>query len=83
MTDMTDEIQADEVLDCVGLLCPMPVVRASQAIKNVEVGQVLKMVADDPGSPPDMVAWAKQTGNELLAQHSEGGRFEFWFRRTK
>lgn len=80
---MSSEIQADRVLDCVGLLCPIPVVKTSKAIKEIEVGQVLKMIADDPGAPPDMVAWAKQTKHELIAQATVDGRFEFWFRRTR
>lgn len=80
---MSNEIHADKELDCVGLLCPMPVVKASKAIKEIEIGQILKMTADDPGAPPDMVAWAKQTKHELVAQSSEGGQFVFWLRRTK
>ncbi len=80
---MSTEIHADKVLDCIGLLCPMPVVKTSKAIKEIEIGQVLKMTADDPGAPPDMVAWAKQTKNDLIAQNTEGGVFEFWFRRNR
>lgn len=76
-------IASDELLDCTGLLCPIPVVKTSKAIKTIEVGQVLEMVADDPGAPPDMVAWAKQTGHTLLEQTADGGEFRFWFRRTK
>ncbi|MCL1587206.1 MAG: sulfurtransferase TusA family protein [Actinomycetia bacterium] len=65
------------------MLCPMPVVKTSKAIKTIEVGQVLEMVATDPGAPPDMVAWAKQTGHELIEQTANGGEYRFWFRRTK
>ncbi len=79
---MTTEIQADQVLDCTGMLCPMPVVETSKAIKNVEVGQVLQMIATDPGAPPDMEAWARQTGHEMVAQDAEDDKFLFWFRRT-
>lgn len=61
----------------------MPVVKTSKAIKTIEVGQVLEMVATDPGSPPDMVAWAKQTGHELIEQTADGGEFRFWLRRMK
>ncbi len=77
------DIQADEVLDCSGLLCPMPVVKTSAAIKKIEVGQILEMIATDPGAPPDMEAWARQTGHELIDQTAENGTFRFWFRRTK
>ncbi|GMQ84959.1 MAG: sulfurtransferase TusA family protein [Acidimicrobiia bacterium] len=79
---MTTEIQADQVLDCTGMLCPMPVVETSKAIKTVEVGQVLQMIATDPGAPPDMEAWVRQTGHEMVAQDAEDDKFLFWFRRT-
>jgi len=57
-----DVIKEDQVLDCSGMLCPMPVVKTSKTIKAMEIGQVLKMVATDPGAPPDMEAWSRQTG---------------------
>lgn len=79
---MTVEIETDQVLDCTGLLCPMPVVKTAKAIKTIEIGQVLQMIATDPGAPPDMEAWVRQTRHEMVAQASEDGRFVFWFRRT-
>jgi tRNA 2-thiouridine synthesizing protein A len=78
-----DVIKEDQVLDCSGMLCPMPVVKTSKAIKSMEVGQVLKMIATDPGAPPDMEAWSRQTGNELLRSMQEDGKFIFFIRRTK
>ncbi len=80
---MTTSIAADKVLDCTGLLCPIPVIKTSKAIKEIEVGQVLKMIATDPGAPADMEAWAKQTGNELLASEQEDGTFVFYIRRAQ
>jgi tRNA 2-thiouridine synthesizing protein A len=80
---LMDVIKEDQVLDCSGMLCPMPVVKTSKAIKTMEVGQVLKMVATDPGAPPDMEAWSRQTGNELLRAMQEDGKFIFYIRRTK
>jgi tRNA 2-thiouridine synthesizing protein A len=77
------DIHADQVLDCSGLLCPIPVVKTSKAIKEIEVGQVLQMIATDPGAPPDMEAWVRQTGHEMVAQSTEGDTYQFWFRRTK
>ncbi len=79
---MTTDVQADQVLDCSGLLCPIPVVKTSKAIKEIDVGQVLHMIATDPGAPPDMEAWVRQTGHEMVAQATEGDKFLFWFRRT-
>ncbi|MBI3363091.1 MAG: sulfurtransferase TusA family protein [Chloroflexi bacterium] len=76
-------LNADKELDCSGMLCPVPVIKTSKAIKEIEIGQVLKMVSTDPGAPPDMEAWARQTGNELLDSHQESGKFVFYFRRKK
>lgn len=80
---MAVELQTDKLLDCTGLLCPIPVVKASKAIKEIEVGQILEMIATDPGAPPDMEAWCRQTGHQLVQQTTENGQFRFWFRRTK
>jgi len=77
------DIEPDKVLDCSGMNCPMPVVKTSSAIKTLEVGQVLKVIATDPGAPADMQAWARQTGNELLVSDKDGTTFTFHFRRMK
>ncbi len=76
-------LQADKELDCSGMLCPVPVIKTSKAIKEIQVGQVLKMISTDPGAPPDMVAWARQTGNELLDSHQEDKKYVFYFKRLK
>jgi len=80
---LMDVIKEDQVLDCSGMLCPLPVVKTSKAIKTMELGQILKMVATDPGAPPDMEAWSRQTGNELLRSMQEDGKFIFYIRRAK
>jgi tRNA 2-thiouridine synthesizing protein A len=80
---MVTALQEDKVLDTSGMLCPVPVIKTSKAIKEMQVGQVLKMISTDPGAPPDMVAWARQTGNELLDSHQEGKNYIFYFRRLK
>ena len=76
-------ISPDAVLDCSGMLCPVPVIKTSKAIKQIEVGQVLKMISTDPGAPPDMNAWTKQTGHEMIESHQEDDLYIFFFRRTK
>ncbi len=76
-------VKPDQVLDCRGLLCPLPVIKTTQAIKSLAVGQVLEMLATDPGSKPDMLAWSKQTGHELLDVREENGVFRFLIRRTR
>jgi tRNA 2-thiouridine synthesizing protein A len=78
---MTDVIKEDQILDCSGMLCPMPIVKVSKAIKQLESGQILKMFATDPGAPPDMEAWSRQTGNELLRSTTESGKFVFFLKK--
>jgi tRNA 2-thiouridine synthesizing protein A len=77
------EPKADLVLDCRGTLCPMPVIRVSQAIKTIEAGQLIEMLTTDPGSVPDMEAWSKQTGHELLSRNEREGVYTFYIRRRQ
>ena len=77
------EIKADKLLDCTGLLCPLPVVKTNKALKELQIGQVLEMIATDPGSIPDMQAWAKQTKHDLLkAEDQNDGKFYFVIKKT-
>jgi tRNA 2-thiouridine synthesizing protein A len=75
------EIREDQILDARGLLCPMPVVKAAKAIKELEPGQVLKILATDRGSIADMPAWAEDTGNELLEWHDEAEQLVYYIRK--
>jgi len=75
-------IKEDVLLDCSGLLCPMPIVKTTKAIKELQSGQILKMIATDAGSPPDIAAWSRQTGNELLLSTTEGNRFVFFLKKA-
>jgi len=79
---MTDVV-ADMTLDCSGLVCPLPILKMSKAIKQLEAGQVLKMIATDAGAPADVEAWTRQTKNELLASEHDDGRYIFLVRRTR
>ena len=56
-----------KTLDCIGLQCPLPVIKTAQAIKEMPMGEVLELLATDPGVEPDMAAWTKRTGNELVS----------------
>ncbi len=76
-------LKADKVIDCSGMLCPFPVVETSKGIKTIAVGQILRVIATDAGSPADMEAWARQTGHKLLQSEAGGGRFVFYFERTR
>jgi tRNA 2-thiouridine synthesizing protein A len=68
----------DKELDARGLNCPLPILRAKKALNEMQSGQVLRIVATDPGSVKDFQAFAKQTGNDLLSQ-AEGDNKEFVF----
>ncbi len=70
-------------LDCRGLLCPVPIIKLSKAVKGVEVGAVIEMLATDPGSVPDMEAYEKQTGNRVLERSEQNGVFRFLVQRAR
>jgi tRNA 2-thiouridine synthesizing protein A len=72
----------DTELDASGLACPLPIVKTKKALGAMNSGQVLRVVATDPGSRPDMVAFAEQTGHELLAQNTQDGKFIFFLKRA-
>jgi tRNA 2-thiouridine synthesizing protein A len=73
---------ADQVLDCKGMQCPVPVIKTAQAIKTLEPGQVLELLATDPGVEPDMKAWSSRTGNELLKIEKTDDVFHVFLRRA-
>jgi tRNA 2-thiouridine synthesizing protein A len=73
----------DEVLDCSGLNCPMPIVKTKKALGQMDVGTTLKMISTDPGSVNDMKAWAKKTGQELLEHAEEDDKFVFYIKKLK
>jgi tRNA 2-thiouridine synthesizing protein A len=72
----------DQELDATGLNCPLPILRAKKSLATLSSGQVLKIVATDPGSVKDFEAFAKQTGNELLESKEEGGKFVFRMKKV-
>lgn len=72
---------ADLTLDARGLQCPMPVVKAKKAIDSLQPGQVLLVLATDPGSKADFAAWSRSTGNELLSSLESGGTFSYEIRK--
>jgi len=71
----------DKELDARGLNCPLPILRAKKALNDMQSGQVLKIVATDPGSVRDFQAFAKQTGNDLLSQSEAEKEFVFFLKR--
>jgi TusA-related sulfurtransferase len=79
---MSEAIQADKVMDLKGLPCPMPVVKVSQGIKDVEVGQVIEVLTTDPGSLTDFPAWARTSGNEILGTEQDGDVIRIHIKRN-
>jgi tRNA 2-thiouridine synthesizing protein A len=77
------DIVVAETLDMTGYFCPEPVIRVNEAIGEIEVGEVLELLADDPSSEPDMKSWTKRTGHELISIANNGGVFRFLIRRTE
>jgi tRNA 2-thiouridine synthesizing protein A len=71
----------DKELDARGLNCPLPILRAKKALAEMTSGQVLRIIATDPGSVKDFQAFAKQTGNELLSSAENNKEFEFFIKR--
>ena len=71
----------DKELDAKGLSCPLPVLRTKKALNELESGQVLKILATDPGSVNDMQAFSRQTGHALLSSSEEGGAFVFYMKK--
>jgi len=72
----------DQELDASGLNCPLPILRAKKALAGMTAGQVLHIIATDPGAVKDFEAFAKQTGNELMESKEEGGKFVFLMKKS-
>jgi tRNA 2-thiouridine synthesizing protein A len=73
--------QYDKELDASGLNCPLPILKAKKALNDMQPGQVLRIIATDPGSVKDFDAFAKQTGNELMESKEEGGKFYYLIKK--
>jgi len=71
----------DKELDARGLNCPLPILKAKKALNDMQSGQVLKILATDPGSVKDFQAFSKQTGNELLSHGEAQKEFTFFLKR--
>ena len=74
-------MDAQKEIDTRGLNCPLPILKAKKALADMLSGEVLKIVATDPGSVRDFQAFARQTGNELVEQSSGGNEFTHYLRR--
>lgn len=75
-------VVADQKIDCLGLFCPMPILKTREAIKRLAPGQVLEMTSDDPASEADMRSWSAKTGHALLQVDRHGTVYRFLIRRA-
>ena len=76
MTDSRSAKQAHQVLDCIGLYCPTPIMKTREEMDKLAIGDILEVLADDPAAEEDLKAWAKRTGQKILEveKTSEGLR---------
>ena len=74
-------MEFDKEVDARGLNCPLPILRAKKALADMTSGQILKVLATDPGSQRDFAAFAKQTGNQIVDAHVEDKTFVFLMKR--
>ena len=73
---------ADHTLDAKGLNCPLPILKARKALKEVPAGGTLEILATDPGSVADFEAFCRQTGNELVEKSQDGPVYRFLIKHT-
>ncbi|ACV59646.1 sulfurtransferase TusA family protein [Alicyclobacillus acidocaldarius] len=81
-TGQTQAYTVDKLIDCKGLSCPMPMVRTKKAIDEMEAGQVLEVLATDPGSVADIRSWATRTGHQYLGTVEKDGVFRHYIRKA-
>ena len=77
----TSELVVKQELDCRGLNCPLPIIKTKKAIDGLASGELLKMIATDPGSIPDINAFTRRTGHELVNSEESDGEYTFLLRR--
>jgi len=77
----SEDLVVDKVMDLKGMPCPMPIVKMSKGIKDVEIGQVVEALTTDPGALADFPAWARTSGNEIVKTDQEGDVIRFYIKR--
>ena len=79
---MSDKINPKETLDCIGFFCPEPLFQTRQKLDELNVGDVLEVLADDPASEEDLSRFCKRTGNELLYFNKKDDEFQFLIKKN-
>ena len=75
-------MKADRTLDCMGLYCPMPIIKTTREIEQLKTGEVLEVIADDKGIKVDMPAWCKTTGHEFLGMEEHDDEIRVYVKKT-
>jgi tRNA 2-thiouridine synthesizing protein A len=75
-------LKSDSTIDCVGLYCPMPIAKTAMKIKQLKVGEILEVIADDKGIKLDLPAWCKSTNHEFLGKEEKGTEIHLFVRKT-
>ena len=78
---MQDEAKATDSLDCIGLFCPEPLFQTREAIDELESGEILEVLADDPAAEEDLTRFAKRTGHEMVLVEQQGDHKRFLIRK--
>jgi TusA-related sulfurtransferase len=81
MSTLNEAVKADQTLDARGMGCPMPLLKTKKAIETIGGGQVLEVLATDPGAIKDLSSWAEKTGNTYLGHVDEAGYFKHYLRK--
>ena len=80
---MVTHEKIDKSIDCIGLYCPMPLLNTRSAINEIEIGQILEVLSDDPASDSDIKALINRTGQELVKFEDNDGEFRFLIKKLK
>jgi len=83
MTTEPKVLIPDKHIDCIGLFCPMPIVKTREAVQVMSPGELLAMLSDDPAADADMRSWCQITGHELLDVSREDGVYRFLVRKNR
>jgi len=76
-------MKADQSLDCLGLYCPLPIVKTAEKSKELKIGEVLEVIADDKEIKEDITAWCKVTGHECVGIEEDGGEIRVYVRKVQ
>lgn len=83
MADSSSPKRAHQILDCIGLYCPMPVLKTREKMDEIAVGEILEVLADDSAAEEDFKAWAKRTGQKILEIEKTNEGLRFLIKKTK